>query len=237
MLDSDLSDDIEGAFFSILSVLAPLIAAGMAIYGVLFQVQKQDDREVARLASEAEKAARELDAERAALPLALTRICEIAVEGMQGMLNDNGNLSRPRKNCSIVLEQTYVESIKASIKVAPSLEADVLKALIRVYQPAKAQHDDLSHQLGHVARKGTQQTSHGVNRISNLLRWAVLYALAASLFNFSRGKESHISAFLSDNPIDRSVQIAGIYPSLYISLEEMLASKNSAFINTEISEL
>lgn len=206
LLDSSVAPEIEDRIIAFVSILAPLVAAIFAYYGILVQLRHQSNLDARRTQAE-------LEAERAALPLALTRVCEIAERGIQEMVGLGELHGCPPANPNMHLEQTHLVSIKDTIKLTDGPVRDRLQAILRQYQPTLAGHPDMLK--GEVIKGPNKQSGDGYNRIAMAYRWGVIYSLSESLFAFSRGKPYELSDKFPDERVLSAVRLAGVVPNWY----------------------
>jgi len=213
--DPRLGPVLEGEAASFFAIGATLAAAAVAYAGILRQIGHQ------RLLEE-DRRQGELEAERAALPLALARICEISEQGMQELF-DHRDLTGKLVTAGMKLEETHTETIKAMIKVSPSPVRVRLQAILRGYQVAMASVDwDLRDDVMKVPAK---QSADGITKIALCYRWAMVYAIAESLFNFSRGDTAPLVNQHLASQILPATQKAGITPAFYTGFEDAFRRK------------
>ena len=211
-VDPGLRPVSQSEAVSYFAVLMTLFAAMVAYSGVLRQIGHQQEVEDQRRKAE-------LEAERAALPLALSRICEISRRGIQDVIGHD-EVHQPLAPESLSLEATHTESIKAVIKMSNSQVRPRLQAILRGYQVALANRD---RELGDPLSKfPDRQSSGGYERIHLCYRWALLYVLAESLFDFARGGEAEIFDALPIGRVSLVVELAGIDPRSYTDFEKTL---------------
>ncbi|SIT90015.1 hypothetical protein SAMN05421665_2954 [Yoonia rosea] len=210
VLDASVGSVVQENLVQFCTIGATLLAAGVAYGGILHQIKHQ------ALIAETIRIG-ELEAERAVLPLALSRVCEISIRGMQDIVG-HAKVADPLARVDMVLETTHIESIKATIRVSNAEVSARLQAILRGYQVALASVDweDLTQPLS-VAPN--EQNPDSYTRISLCYRWALLYSLAESLFDFARGGELDLTEAFPNVRMFSAARFAGIHPPQYTDFE------------------
>lgn len=209
LFDPQVGAIIESEAVSFVTIAATIAAAAIAYEGILRQIRHQNE-------IEADRKLAELEAERAAMPLALSRICEISRRGIQDLVGHE-EIYGALANEDMSLEATHVQSIKAMIKVSPVPVRVRLQAILRGYQVALASTDwELSDPL---VKTPHDQGADGYTRISLCYRWALLHALAESLFNFSRGGSADLDLPFPNDRLMSAVKLSGVVPEWYSDFE------------------
>lgn len=209
LLDPRVGPIIESEAVSFFAIAATIAAAAIAYAGILRQIRHQNEIEDVRKLAE-------LEAERAAMPIALSRICEISRRGIQDLVG-HGEIHGKLADENMSLDATHVQSIKTMIKVSTLPVRVRLQAILRGYQVALASTDwDLSDPL---VKAPDNQGADGYTRISLCYRWALLHALAESLFNFSRGGSPDLDEPFPNERLLSAVKFAGVVPEWYTDFE------------------
>ncbi len=213
LLDPRVGPIISGQSAQFVTIGVTLLAAAIAYTGILKQIRHRSELEELRRGMA-------MEAERAILPLALSRVCEISRRGIQdivGHIEIHGTLADE----SMKLELTHIESIKAMIRVSDQPVRVRLQAILRGYQVALASvdWDDLTDPL---TKSPEPQCADGHTRISLCYRWALLYALAESLFDFARGAEPVLNEPFPNERVLSAVRFSGVVVDWYTDFEGFL---------------
>lgn len=212
---------------SVFAIIATLAAAAIAYSGVLRQITHQNEIEKNRKAGE-------LEAERAALPIALSRVCEISRRGIQDVV-EHKNVYSELANENMHLEITHIESIKAMIKVSPPDVQSRLQSILAGYQLAMASLD--GNLGGSLVKAPASQSLDGKNRIALCFRWALLYSLAESLFDFSRGGREAFTGRFPDQRVLSAVRLSGVVPSQFDDFSEFFQRMINRYANKPLGSM
>ena len=227
LIDPRVGPIISGNSVQFVTIGVTLLAAAIAYFGILKQIKHQNDLEDLR-------DLKAMEAERALLPLALSRICQISSRGIQDLVGHD-ELHCDLADKDMALERTYIESIKAMIKVSDQPVRTRLQAILRGYQLALAGRD---WQLTDPLNKDPKpQCADGLQRISLCYRWALVYALAESLFDFARGAEYNLNEPFPNERLLSAVMLSGVAPHFYTGFNDHFERRIEKQTGMPVSEL
>lgn len=138
-----------------------------------------------------------LKADRAVLPLALTKIVQVAHDGMSFSLKDD-SFYKSAKNADLVarqlaLDEVVLTTLKQCIEFSDPLTQRWISALIANFQVSN------SRLVGAIADPD-RVVSEG-NKRESAFDWAAIYALTIHLFKFARGSLEQVPEKLDVNNI------------------------------------
>lgn len=214
-----------------------LLAAALALLGISRQIQSNFElTERTRLAK--------LDAAKATLPIVLSNISSLCMERYYAIAW--GTKERP-DNTRWEITETELTTLKECIEHADGVEKDLMLQICRVYQVLVARWDSLefSRIFGAPAlEEGDTKMLDRLNQFGAISNWAVLRAIATSLFDYSRGAVSNPT---NDEILENALKwmehlhtgtLSGSAGSLLRNnadynayLERKVKSKNLEFIN------
>ncbi|WP_375690200.1 hypothetical protein [Pseudooceanicola sp. LIPI14-2-Ac024] len=209
LLDPELGPVFEAEAASFFAIGATITAAAIAYAGILRQISHSE--EVAE-----RRRMREADAEIASLPLALTRVCQVAQRGIQDIV-EHSNIHGTILPCTTELEKDHIDSIKAAIVVSDTPVKERLQGILRGYQLALASED--FGPLQSISKDPLKQSLGGINRISLSYRWALVHALSEDLFEYSRGGTLDASKPFPNIRVISAVKFAGVEPDEFTDFE------------------
>lgn len=206
LLDPRIGPIIEAQGVQFFTIGATLLAAGIAYAGIVRQIGHQSELEERRRQQE-------FEAERAVLPLALSRLSTLSRRGIQetfGIAHVPGDDIAPE---GLELEATHVETIKSVIKTCEYPVRVRLQAILRGYQLCIARHCE---NLGAPPELTfAEQTVRGGKIISRCYSWALISSLVDSLLDFARGATTELQPDFLNERVLTAVYLAGIKPEDY----------------------
>ncbi len=225
-LDSGVKVAIERNVVQFITIGTTLVAAAIAYMAVLRQLRHQDD-------VENDLRARRLEAERAALPIALSRLAEICKRGMQDLIGHE-HITSPLASENMALETTHIAAIKSMIMVSEDPIRERLQFLLVGYQLAMASVDwEFDSEIKQVP---TDQSPDGYNRISLCYRWALLYNVAMSLYTFARSGQKSVAPLFEDNRCLAAVRNSGAWPESFTDFIGFFERAEQRDSNRSLSE-
>lgn len=193
--DSEIRDDITKLYTFVFSALIALLAASVALSGVLASLQHQNEI----LEKERE---RKLLATRALMPQVLSDVCDIA---RRGMINCKSAGQSPPKG----LDQEFVDNSILDIAMSDEMMS-IFRDLIEFSTgtTAKRIQGILSeHQVfqsrwrSHVIETQNIMYPKEHTVAERFTEWAYLGALAASAFPYARGESDQIDVMVTAETI------------------------------------
>lgn len=179
LLDAEVSEIAKTNWVQFATIVAALLAALIALFGVQRQIESQ------RLSEETKRRAA-LSAAKAVLPLALTRLIDVAEAGFDFSIKDNAFL-RDRSNVSILVRELNIDTeiiqiLQDCIRSSDKISSAWISHIISHYQVYR------SRLVGSVSdgnRLTTDQT-----KASAAVDWIVLKAMIEHTYDFARGAET-----------------------------------------------
>ncbi|MBO9397664.1 hypothetical protein J7400_13330 [Shimia sp. R9_2] len=211
LLSGEFGDQWAKFYVIVLSSLLSLVIAGMALAGVLANIQAQEDREL-------EHRRRKRLAATAELPIVLTTICESFAAAAQASVDlatvpglDRDDEFQEQALRDLTLPDSMILKLSNSIEVSES--DDVANRIA----------DLLAHyQIAHARWQGSTYGKPGailkVNERRRTLEWVALYALSVSMFGYARKGEA-ISE-ITQSSLESA--FAAIFSSRFVHLFEEL---------------
>lgn len=225
-LDSGVKIAIERNIVQFVTIGTTLVAAAIAYMAVLRQLRHQDD-------VENDRRARSLEAERAALPIALSRLVEICERGMQDLIGHE-HITSPLAPENMALETTHISAIKTMIMVSEDPIRERLQFLLVGYQLAMASVDwELEDEIMEVP---TDQSPDGSIRISLCYRWALLHNVAMSLYAFARTGQKSVVPLYENNRCLSAVRNSGASPEAFTDFIGFFERAEQRDSNRSLSE-
>lgn len=225
LFDPRLGPIFEAEFVSIFAIVATLVAAAVAYGGILRQIAHQN-------ALERNRRLAELEAERAALPLALSRMMGISRRKIQDIVGHDEVVIGLEEE-STDFEVTHLESIKAMIKVADEPVRHRLHAILRGYQVAAGRWKFTAP----LSKTPEEQSGDGYNRIWISYRWALVHALCESLLDFSRGAAPDFDGDFPNERMMSALVLSGVLADRYTDFKEAFERKIETDAKKPITEL
>jgi hypothetical protein len=178
------AEDINRMIPGLFGALVGLIAATLALAGVLSNIENQN-----LIAAEIRR--KDLAAWRATLPLVLSKLVSISRNGMLAALRkgDAARWSQSTLEDKLELTSNQMEVLRNSIKYSGEESAAWLAVLIARYQVYLSRSHDL------------MSSDSKFEKLDTALDWATLYALAEHCFSFARGETDKIEDRLDSSRI------------------------------------
>ena len=205
VFDADIREDMTKLYTFIFSALIGLLAASVALSGVLASLQHQST-----LREEERK--RKLSAARAFLPQALSDMCEVARSGML-----NAHTAGVKQGNE--LESTFVSSSLNDIRLNDEV-VSVFKDIIefsdanagRRIQGILSEHQVLQARWsGYVRDKDNMLSPNASDLAQRICHWAFLYALTATAFPYARQETNDVEVSVDEGIISSTLRTVGIY--------------------------
>ena len=202
--DADIQEDMTRFYTFVFSALIGLLAASVALSGVLASLHQQ-----ATLREEERK--RKLSAARAFLPQALSDMCEVA---RSGMLNSQTAGSKKGNELAPSFVRSSLEDIRLNDEIV-SIFKDIVE-----FSDANAgrriQAILIEHQVLQTRWSGYVRGAENMVRPSAFdlayrsCHWAFLHSLAATAFHYARGGGDDIKDPVHESDIFSALSMAGI---------------------------
>jgi hypothetical protein len=179
---------------------------------------------------------RDLAAWKAVLPLALSDLSRVAQNGI--LIAAKRHSSPPSNQAELdsllSLQSTTLEVFQNCIKSSDPVAEKWLSILIAHYQVYKSRSDAM---LGtrYVVLSGQNVRLHPEQQDS-ILSWAVLHALTAHHFNFSRNPSASISTFLDTSKIVSAIHLTSVGMAQNVDLQPALETKIARYGNGHVDK-
>lgn len=219
-IDFHLEDDDWVSFFgNIVVALFSIGAAWLALQGNKAQLNQVADLEE-------ERRLRSLAAARAMLPAVLSEICKVTQNNLRLRFASGHEvigLDLPAATVFQALPEGVIPVFKEVIQYADTLTQDRLSNILRHFQVFEARRTGAEIVvLQPLATEGQLAT---YNAISEVLGWAVVYAMTESAFHFARGASSSIPTSVGAADVRRAFFSAGIMVENYPLIEQRLEAR------------
>ncbi|RAX43470.1 hypothetical protein [Rhizobium tropici] len=218
MIDFHLKDDDWVSFFG--NIVVALFSIGAALFAL--QGNKAQIRQAYEI--EEERRQRSLAAARAVLPAILSELCLIALNNMRLRFAE-GHQPVGYELPPAVVFQTVpdhcISVLKEVIENADLISQERLSNLLRHFQVFQARRTgtEAAIILPHVAELSLPAYS----AISEVIGWAVVYAMTTSAFGFARGTQAAIPSAVEVPEVRNAFFSAGVVLEIYPNLEQILA--------------
>lgn len=205
VFDADIREDMTKLYTFVYSALIGLLAASVALSGVLASLHHQSTLRD-------EERERKLSAARAFLPQALSDMCEVA---RNGMLNSQIAGVKQGKD----LESTFVSSSLNDIRLNDEI-VSVFKDIIefsdanagRRIQGILSEHQVLQARWnGYIRDRDNMLSPSRSDFTQRICHWALLHALTASAFPYARQETNDVEVPVDERVISSTLRTAGIY--------------------------
>ena len=199
-LDADISDDLTKYYSFIGSALVGLLAASLALSGVLANMNLQAEQR-------RHERKRRLLSAKALLPIALSEMCEVARKGV-------ANSWRDRPGGPIVsraeFDRQSLEDIRLSDEIV-SVFRDIVEfddeetAAIRIQGILREYQVFAARWRSHISDQDNLMTPDDSEIAQRTTAWAYLYALAESAFDYARGETTKVENDVTEAEISHAL--------------------------------
>lgn len=181
-IEAELTDEYTKYWTYGISALVALLGSGVALAGVLTSISNQN-----RIFEETRR--KSLLASKALLPLALSRLHEIAESGTSIALEDDAFLNNPNNarhvRQRLELDEATVTVLKECIELADDVSRKWMTIIFSRYQVAR------SRIIGGVADR--HRIINDISRGDHAYDWEVIRALVGHLFDYARDIDNQVS--------------------------------------------
>jgi len=202
-------------YAAIIGAAVALFVGCLALKGVTSQIQQNID-------ADEERRARALAAAIALLPIALSRLSEIAANNSkrnfdQALLLKNEELEELQ-----YISDDIIEVLKESIEHSDTLSQERLAQLFRMYQVLIAR--DQKRPLAKICEQTSEWQRGEHEALSSALNWTVFYAIVGSAYGYARGVQASIPPAITTQHVYNALNNLGInyesVPKLVLLIEE-----------------
>lgn len=217
---------VSGDIFAVVGVL---FAALIALKGVRSQIETQ-------LKINEENRKQELEAYRATLPLAISQLVTISINGMRASLSVNSTVQISSEEVEEMLgmPEGVLDTLRNCIKSSDEISQRWLSSIISNYQIYYSRSRKLpSMALPHT--EGMDKRAEHA-RLDLALDWATLHALVEHVFGFSRGSADTIPVLLNAERINSALWLEGIVLDEYHDFETLVEARVKRLGMAEVSD-
>lgn len=233
IFDKSVMDDAKRNWSYLFSAAATLFGAALALMGVFSSIANQN-----RLAEEVRQ--RDLAAWRAALPFALSKMIEVARNGIDAALggNDAPTWSQSDIEAKLMPDASVVETLRSCIKSAEPIAAAWIARLLAMHQVYLARSNRISKLP--TFNFSAESDCENRDRLALARDWAIFHLVAEFLFDYARGEVECPPLILTENrlgiPFFDLPRMVGQYPGLQDELTRAWEWLNGASAK-KLSEL
>lgn len=228
VVEEDLSDEYKKYLTYGISALVALLGSGIALAGVLTSIDNQN-----KIFQETRK--KSLLASKALLPLALSRLHEIAENGTTIALEEDAFLNNP-DNAPIVRERLEIDEatmkiLKECIEFSDEVTRKWLTIIFSRYQVAR------SRIVGSIEDRHRVITD--TTRGDHAYDWEVIRAIIGHLFEYARDVENQVapSEYIDINDIQISLGHPAFAGVRYNSAQNRISERRVALGDGSIKKL
>ncbi|RVI52154.1 hypothetical protein [Sinorhizobium meliloti] len=221
-IDFHLKDDDWVSFFG--NLVVALFSIGAALFAL------EGNRAQMRQASEIEEDRRQrsLAAARAVLPAILSELCLIAMNNMRLRFAE-GHLpigyELPPATAFQTVPDHIIQVLKEVIQNSDPLSQERLSNILRHFQVFQARRTGAEAAI--IEPHVDALTLPVYSAISEVIGWAVIYAMTSSAFGFARGIQATIPRSIEPSDVRSAFFSAGVVLESYPNLEQILATRTA----------